>query len=501
MTTALPADPIAALPAGSEVGSLARSGACWTFGMVVSRQALNLGATVILARLLSPADYGLVAMVMTLTAFFQFFSDMGLSWATVQRSAITRQQVDNLFWVNAAFGALLWGACALGGPLLNRFYGRSELAPVAAALGAGFLLGGVAVQPTALLRRQMRLRALALMEVAARAAGAAAGVAMALAGFGYWSLVGQALVAQAVAGALALLVSGHRPGAPHRGAETGALIRFGGYLAGFSAIVYVGRNLDMVLVGKCFGPDQLGFYSRAAFLMTLPALLATGSLSGVMIPALSALQHDRERMGAAYRSAIHGIALIGFPVAVGLAVTAPEVVRLVYGERWAPVVPILFWLSIAGLFLPSGITYGWMYVAAGKTRGLFHWGLCQTCFLAGGLLIGLRWGVVGVAAAQTVASMVLTVPSLWLAHRAAGIGFGPTMRRLAFPFKASLVMGAISWLFGQLTVSSGFGWEAMLAAKVIAGVAAYAALCRREVLRLVSPETAWLRQAPLPRVS
>lgn len=497
MTTALPADPIAALPAGSEVGSLARSGACWTFGMVVSRQALNLGATVILARLLSPADYGLVAMVMTLTAFFQFFSDMGLSWATVQRSAVTRQQVDNLFWVNTAFGAVLWGACALSGPLLNRFYGRSELAPVAAVLGAGFLLGGVAVQPTALLRRQMRLRALALIEVAARAAGAAAGVAMALAGFGYWSLAGQALVAQAVVAGLALLVSEYRPGTPRRGAGTGALIKFGGYLAGFEVFAYLGQNVDAIIVGRVFGAEPLGYYSRAYFLMLLPAMLTSGSLNAVMVPSLSALRSNPEAMGAAYRKAMEAVAYVAFPLAIGLAVTAPEAVLVVYGERWAPVIPLLFWLSLGALFLPLD-TYRWLFIAAGRGRALLGWGIVQAVLLSGGLLLATRWGLAGTAAARAwLAVAVLTAPGLYLAHRVAGLSLQATLRRLAHPSAASVVMGAAASAAGWAAGGLSGAWQTVLTAKLVAGIAVYGWLCRAWVAgRLRRGETQGLAAAP-----
>lgn len=436
----------------------------------------------VLSRLLTPLEYGLVGMVATLTAFFQVFADLGLSWATVQRRQITRTQVDNLFWANAATGALLWGLCAAAGPALGRFYGRPELAPLAAAVGAGFALSGLTVQPAALLRRQMRLKTLSLVEAASHVCGPAVGIILALGGYGVWALVAQSLCSQAVLLVLTLAAAGYRPSCPRLDPETARMLAFGGYLAAYGVVNYFARNLDNVIIGKYLGPEQLGFYSRAYFLMLLPSVLATGPLTGAVVPALSVLAREPLRLRQAYLKAVSAIALLSFPAAVGLAVTAPETTRLVYGPKWAPVAPLLVWLSIAGIFQPVHNTMGWLYIVAGKTSQMFLWGLSSAAVLASGFSFGIRWGALGVAVAYAILmTFVLTAPALYFAHRAAGLKLQETANAAAPLLVRALVMGAAALLAGRLAERVAMGWAGVLAAKVGAGAAVYIYLSWRDI--------------------
>jgi O-antigen/teichoic acid export membrane protein len=469
-------------PPTNQIGSLARHGALWTFGLIVGRYVVSIAATAVLARILTATDYGLMGMVMTLTAFFYVFSDMGLSWATVQKRDLTRGRVDNLFWINAAAGATLWGACVLVGPLLNQFYARPELARVAVVLGAGFLLSSLTVQPLALLQRQIRLRAVSVIQMTAQAGGAAVGVSMALSGFGYWALVGQSLSVQAI---LLLLLFGHtgyRPGSPKAGQGTMKMVTFGGYLAAYGIVTYFARNLDNVLIGRVWGAEQLGYYSRAYFLMTLPMTLAAGSLVSVMVPSLSTLNHDRERMAQAYRKAVSAIGSLGFPLVAGLAVTAPEAVRLVYGPKWAPVVPIFLWLCIAGLSQPVYVTGMWLLLACGRTRELFLCGLAVMIVLASGFAVGVKSGAIGVAVAYAITmGLVLPLPALYFAHRVTGISFSLTMRAAAPYFLAAVTMGVFVAACGHGLTALGADWRVSLVVKVTVGVALYLGLCWRRL--------------------
>ena len=485
-------------PPTDQVGGLARRGALWTFGLIVGRYLVSMGATAVLARMLSPTDYGLMGMVMTLTAFFYACSDMGLSWATVQKRDLTRGQVDNLFWINTVAGAVLWACCLLAGPFLNQFYGRPELARIVAVMGAGFLLSSLAVQPRALLRRQMRLKALSVIKICAQVSGAAVGVSLAFSGFGYWALVGQSLSVQAILMLLLFRHTGYRPGPPRANCGTKSIVSFGGYLAAFGIVSYFAQTLDNVLIGRAWGAEQLGYYSRAYFLMTLPTMLAIGSLQGVMVPSLCALSHDRVRMAQVYRKAVEAIAAIGFPLAVGLAVTAPEAVRLIYGPKWAPVVPLLFWLSIAGISQPMSGTMGWLYLASGRSRTMFYWGLATAATLAGAFLVGLGRGPIGVAVAYALTmGLVLTLPALHFAHRSAGISFQATLRTLAPFFVGAVTMGILVAASGHFLAAAGATWRAVLALKVSIGVVVYLGICRRQLRHLLDQTVSGLRQTSL----
>lgn len=464
-------------PFANDIGRLARRGAKWSVVLAVSRQIIGLGTTAVLARYLSPTDFGLLGMVATLTVFLQVFSEMGLSWAAVQRADLTRRQVDNLFWVNALFGGLLWSACALAVPLLNHFYGRRDLGPIAIAMGASFVISSLAVQPMALMKRQMSFKALSLIEIVSTLSGTATGIAMALMRYGYWALVGQAIAVQAVRLVLLFGVTRYRPGWPKRDAGTASLLKFGGYLAAYGIVNYFARNLDNVLVGKAWGAEQLGYYTRAYFLMTLPTMLATGSMMDVMVPALSVFRDDRQRMGDAYRRAVRMIAFVAIPLSIGLAVTAPEAVRLVYGPKWLPIVPMLMWLSLASVSQPIHNTMGWLFVTSGHTRAMFIWGAVAAIVLAAGFWIGLPWGGTGVACAYAlVMTFVLTLPALYLAHRSAGLQLRETLMPLVPILLCGLAMGTAAWAAGYMAHAAGLHWLLTLAAKGVVGAVVYAAL-------------------------
>jgi O-antigen/teichoic acid export membrane protein len=459
-------------PPTREIGSLARRGVTWSILLVVTRQPIGLASTAVLSRLLTPGEYGLIGMAAVLTAFLQAFADMGLSLATVRREGLTRAQVDNLFWINSAAGLLLWGACILAGPVLAAFFGREALSGVAAAMGATFAIGGLAAQPAALLARQFRSRAIFGVESAACLAGAMAAVWLALRGYGYWALVGQALATQLARLVLVLAVTGYRPGPPRSGEGTRGLLAFGGYLTAYALVTYIGRNLDNILIGRFWGPAALGYYARAYFLMSLPVMLATSALSGVMVPVLATLVHDRKRMGRAYRQAARAISLIGLPLAGLLLVAAPEVVRLLYGDRWTAVVPLLRWLALAGMAQTLVASSGWLYVALGHGRALLLVGSALTAAHSAAIVVGNSWGPRGVAVAYTLASLALALPTLLVAHRLASLHLSETLREVWPVVRMTAFAMAAGLAAGEYVSRMTDSWEIHLAAKSAAGALA-----------------------------
>lgn len=465
-------------PPTEQISQKARAGAGWSLASLVGRQLVSLGATAVLARVLSAADYGLFGMAVAITALMQAFTDFGLSWATIQRKEITRAQIDSLFFINVVFGLLLWIASALSGKFLVSFYHRPELAGITSLLGASFFFSGCAAQPLALLRRQMRFKPITLCDQWSTLAGASMGVGAALSGFGYWALVIQVVVQQFAYALLLLLLGGYRPRFPRAVYGLTGLLSFGGYMAGYSAINYFSRNLDNVLVGRICGAEQLGYYSRAYFLMTLPTLLASGMLNGVMIPALSALQADRERMAAAFLRSMRWVTLLGCPVALGLAACAPEFVRFVYGPRWAPVVPMLRWLCVAGAIQPVQAAVGWLYVVTGRSRAMIVVSVAASAVTVAAFFVGIRFGAVGVARAYAAANTCLAVPVMLIGHRIAGLKMRRTMAVVAPLFIASIVMA--SCVVFACVLCKGADYRVRLALEVAVGVGAYT-LCVRVI--------------------
>lgn len=461
----------------SEVGNHARKGVKWTALQIVARNVLSLGTTAVLARLLNPGDFGLVGMVATLTALLMVFSDMGLSWATIQRQQLSKSQVSNLFWINTGIGILLWFLCIAGSPLVANFYGEPKLMAITAALGAGFVLSGITAQPIALLNRSMNYKATAQIEVLALVVGASSALAAAFYGLGYWALVIQSLSTGMVRMLLAVPMSHIQISAPRRGVGTLSLVTFGGMLALNGLLIYLARNLDSVLIGKYWGAEELGFYNRAYFLMLLPSMLATGLLTNLMVPSLSALQGNKERFGNAYRKALCMVALIGCPMALGLALTANEMVYLIYGEKWKPVVPLLIWLSIASITQPLYNTTGWLFTAAGKAKEYLWLTVINGFLLSISFFLALPYGALGIAKAYgIVMGIVIFFPALWLAHKIADLSFTQSLKKLIPVAICLICMCSATLSIEQIMIYFQFSWQVTLVSKITIGITIYGGL-------------------------
>ncbi|MFH4455589.1 lipopolysaccharide biosynthesis protein [Vibrio alginolyticus] len=461
----------------SEVGNKARKGVKWAGLQIILRNFLSLGTTAILARLLSPSDFGLVGMVATLTALLSVFSDMGLSWATIQKKQLSTIQVSNLFWINTFVGGVLWGVCIVSASNVANFYNQVELINITIALGAGFLLSGLAAQPIALLNRSMNYKAVAQIEIFAMVVGAVAALISAFNDFGYWALVVQSLVNQFMRAILALLISQISLSKPQRNVGTKSLIQFGGLLAINGLLIYFARNFDSILIGKYWGIEDLGYYNRAYFLMLLPSMLATGILTKLMVPSLSALQGDKERFGNAYRRSLRMVAFFGCPMALGLLLTVDEMVLLVYGEEWQPVIPMLMWLGIASITQPLYNTTGWLFTAAGKAKSYLWLTVISGLVLVIAFFIALPSGALGIARAYgLVMGLIIFIPAMWLAHKVAGLNFRQSCSYV-FPVFLCLVGMAITVIGIDYFVGTlDFSWQLKLATKIAVGVFSYSFL-------------------------
>ena len=258
--------------------------------------ALRIVSVAILARLLDPGDFGLVAMATVVTGIYGIFTTAGLSSATVQQATITDEQISTLFWINMGVGILLAAMCAASAPALVAFYHEPRLFWVTVAIGAGFVFNAAGVQHSALLQRQLRYVTLTVVELLCQVGGIVVAICMALAGFGYWALVAAAIVSPAISTACMWLATAWIPGAPRWGRATLPMLRFGGTITLNSLVVYVAYNLEKVLLGRFWGADALGIYGRAYQLVTIPTDNLNAAVGGVAFSALSRLQHDSVRL-------------------------------------------------------------------------------------------------------------------------------------------------------------------------------------------------------------
>jgi PST family polysaccharide transporter len=473
--------PLASLEAltSAETSKLARAGIGWSAALVVGRYAISLASSAVLARCLSPSDFGLLGMVTAFTILIQVVSDCGLSWATTQCQELTRNQVDALFWVNSGIGLALMLMSFMAAPWVARFYGRVELRRILVEVSFALFFTAVGVQPNGLMRRRMQLKAQALCLLYSSLAGSTAAIAAARLGLGPGALVIQLVLGQAVATALAFRYTGYVPGVPRGVRHVSGLLVFGGYSTGYGVLNYLARNLDNALIGKYWGATDLGYYSRAYFLMTLPGLVAGGLLAAIVIPMMAAHRNAPAQLEIIYVRAVRMTAMIGCPLAAGLLAAGPELVRLFYGPRWVAVVPILAWFSLACLLQPIHNTAQWIYLALERGWDMLVLGFIVASSSAFAFVVGLPAGPVGVARAYAIANSLIALPILFLAHRAAEMDLRKTLLECLPLVGCSVGMGAVVWTVGLEAAAAGWGMRARLAIKVVAGVIVYLVALRQ----------------------
>jgi PST family polysaccharide transporter len=368
-------------------------------------------ATVVLARLLTPADFGLVAMVTAITGLGQAFADLGLSEATIQNQELNYDQVSTLFWINVAIGLTLMLVTVALAPVLGWFYREPRLRDITFLVSLTFLIGGLRVQHDALLKRQMRFLSLALRDVVAYAIAVPVAIIMAWRGAGYWAIVALPLILNFTCMALSWLLVRWIPGLPRRGAKVGSMVAFGGNVAASYVIITVNRSADSVLIGWHWGAHPLGLYSRAYNLLMLPVRQLSTPARSVAVPTFSRLQNDPERLARYYLRVANLIMWITTPVFGFLFVAAEPVIVLVLGHQWREAAPVFQLLAISALGQLLFESTLWLFVSRGQSGRLFKLLLVISPIIVGSFVIGLPFGIKGVALSG---SLVLVAIFPWI---------------------------------------------------------------------------------------
>jgi len=400
------------------VAGRAIRGGAFTVGSQASQFVIGLLATMVMARLLTPRDYGLIGMVTVVTGFLTIFKDIGLSRATIQRNVLTHDEASSLFWINGAVGvgiALLTAAIA---PVIARFYGEPRLTNITIALACGFLVSGFSVQHQALLRRRMRFGILAANDVFSITLASVVGITMAFERMSYWAIVGNQLTFTISGAVLAWTVCRWRPSLPKRSTPVREMLAFGGNITGFTVLNYFSRNTDDLLIGRFWGSQQLGLYAKAYQLLLFPLNQINLPIGGVAVPTLSRLVDEPERYRAAFARTLDKIVLITMPLVVFLMVCSDWLIAVVLGSQWVGAAKIFMWLAIAGFVQPIGYTTGWLFTSQNRTGELLRWGVMSSVLAVGSIAAGVHWGAEGVAKSYGLTSALITTPlNLWWVGR------------------------------------------------------------------------------------
>lgn len=392
-------------------GRSIRSGAVTMISQICNF-LLTIVSTASLARLLTPADFGLIAMVATLTEFVAQFKDLGLSQATVQKDKINHSQVSTLFWINVALSTAITLLVAALAPVIAWFYNEPRLTGITLILAGGIIFSGLGVQHQALLTRQMRFSALAATDFTAILTGIIVAIVAAWNGFGYWSLVMMQLTTTVVNTAGDWILCGWRPGLPVRNSGVRSMLVFGGNLTGFNLINYFSARLDHILIGWYWGAQQLGLYASAYKLLLLPLRQINRPVTSVAIPTLSRLQGDPERYRQYYRKGILLIVSLGMPLVAFLCIDADKAVILFLSEKWIDAIPIFQLLTPAAFILTFNVATGWVYMSLGRTDRQLRWSYVRTTVTVICYFLALQSGTLAMATAYSLSFVFTLIPGI-----------------------------------------------------------------------------------------
>jgi O-antigen/teichoic acid export membrane protein len=485
--TAAPAPSPDAAPEATpaDLGRRTARGAGVTLAGQAVRILLQLASTTVLARLLSPRDYGLLAVGLVVVGVGEVFRDMGLTTSAVRAPVLPRAQRDGLFWLNAAAGILLALVAVAAAPLVAAAFDQPALADITRALAFTFVLNGLAAQYRAGLTRDLRFGGLVVVDLLAPAVALVVAIAAAALGAGYWALVAQQLTQGAVVLVVLVLLARWLPGRPRRGVGLMPHVRFGGGLTGTHLIYYLGNNLDSIALGLWSGPAALGTYNRGFQLLMTPLNQIRSPASTVAVPVLARLQDDTDRYAEYLR---RGQLALGYTLVAGMALVAgaaEPVVHVLLGARWDSVTPVLAMLAVAGCAQTLAYVGSWVYLSRGLSGALLRYTLVSLALSALCIGIGSRFGVLGVAAGYTGAALLEWPLSIWWLSRVTRIP-GRALLLGALRISACAVLaGSACFAVTQLTGS----WPAAgrIAAGGLAGLAVYA------LAALVPPVRADLR--------
>lgn len=411
---------------------------------------LQMVSVVVLARLLTATDYGLMGMVLAAIGIGHLLRDVGLSSAAVQAKNLSRPQRDNLFWLNSGVGAALMLVAWVAGPLLAAFYNRPEVTGIVWALSPTFLLSGLATQFRASLVRRLQFGRIAWGEIGGAVIGLAAALWSALAGGGYWALVLQQLVGGAVSFLLFAILAGWLPHWYSGKAPMKPLFSFGLPLFGSQILTYVTSNLDSVVMGRFFGAIPLGSYNRAIQVVRIPMNQMRGPLGSLALSVLAKVQDDDRRF---MRFVARGQLVMAYPLLLAagtLAAVAPQVVDVVLGQRWHEVAGFVRLVAVGEGLVTLSAVGGWIYTSRGHGRQLMRYTMFSAAVKITLLFAGSTFGPIGIAVAFAIAPVLLWPISLWWVGRVAklrtGILISSSYRYVALVSAASV----LTWYVAEL---------------------------------------------------
>ncbi len=450
-------------------------GLIWSAAQSWGGHAVTLVVFAVLARLLDPTAFGLVAMANVFVAFTKIFIDQGFAMAIIQRQDLEEEHLSTAFWTNISFGvALTCLGVAAAGPIAAIF-DEPQLVPIIRWMSVVFLVSSLSAVQQAILKRHFEFKKLAVRSLVAVVISGIVGVGMAFLGYGVWSLVAQQVTNGVIQVALLWRVSSWRPNATFSIRHFNDLFSYGANIVGINLAEFMNRNADKFLIGYYLGPVALGYYSVAYKLLATLSHLFSPVTNQVVFSSFSALQSNIERMRSAFYSATQLTSLITFPMFAGFAAIAPYFIVLAFGNQWEASVPVVQVLVLAGILESVFLFNGNVMLAMGKPSWRLKLNLLNALANVIGFLIAVQWGIVAIAAAYVIRAYALSPLPLILVRKLIGIRIRTYLANLLVPVAATIVMTIVVHYSGP-RIAGQVSTQTAVALSVLLGVFIYFAI-------------------------
>lgn len=415
----------------------------WTAGGRVISQAISMGFGIALARMLTPDDFGLIAMMMVFTGFAGLLTDVGLGSALVQRKDITELHYNTVFWTNLGLGAGLTGLILYFSPSIAAFYGREELTAIGYILSINFLIGALALVPRQRLVKDLTFKVIAIADLLGMIIGGISAIVMVKSGYGFWALAWQVVILRVVSTLYIWAVARWVPRLVFSKHALGELFGFSFYVFATRLIRYASQRADKLLAGRFLGGGSVGLLDKAQSMMLFPLQNVSHVMGSVMFPALSLIQNDTDHVRSVYMRCTQAIALLTFPMMAGMFAVAESFVFGVLGSQWSELVSVLRILCFSGIATSIVTVTGSVYLSQGKAKLQFKVNLLTRPIALLGVVLGIPWGVEGIAIGGTAATFINSAITLSVAGKLIGLRLSELLGSLAKTLAAALMMALV----------------------------------------------------------
>ncbi len=458
-------------PLNPNLRSRVLKGVSWAALESFCLNGIHLAVGIVLARLLFPEQFGLVAMVTVFIAISQTLLDGGFSSALIQKKNTSPLDESSVFYLNLVVGLALAILLCFSSPLIAAFYGEPGLVGLTCSLSAVLVIRSFGLVQQSLLTKRLDFRSQAKAVVLASLISGPIGIYMAFTGWGVWSLVSQQIIGALIQTSMYWLISPWRPIKQFSLAALRELFGFGSRMMISTLIDTAYHNLHSLVIGKVFYAASLGYYSRGREMALTPGLMVSKILNRVAFPALAELQDDRKKLVVAIRRALTMLAFFSFPAAVGLAVVAKPLVIVLLTDKWLPSVPILQVLCVAGALYPLQVIHLNTLKAIGRSDLILRLEIAKKILLITSLVCMIPFGLLAVVIGQAVTAIIAYLMNSYYTHELLSYRWKEPIKDFSPAIGCSLLMACVVWLTGLLPIHS---QAVLLLLQIVVGIACYA---------------------------